>query len=910
MVTPAPKPASGGLDSKTAEKILINEWLDRRYLLHEMEHGFEARVTIDEFLSIVDLSYPSAWLDGQIMTAALALLVKDQERSDVLVLTDDTAQLLYQVAVGAAQAEDLSATDPNIHEALLDESKRWIVVPCSDGMSDIVSEGKRWEEEKRNKEKQKELNTKDRNRVDPEPGTGNLETGGNGANTKEKKMVSKAPGSPPTGRGTHWGLLIVDKQTKVARWMDSLLDAKKTSEGKWKIVSMHPVGTVAGQILCGLEAMLIARGGQFTKGEFDTSTLKHTPHQHRHNNCKNDAGACGPFTFAFLEHILRGTPNSLGDAKAMFPASKRDRTRFNSRNTRGEVQRLIQQVAEQPDTFPMALTPQLVQALGLLSPEFVRQKVRRSASREKVPDNTHTIPRTAAGIDNQDGPDETEHDNEASTEDDQFLLTEMRHDRAARPSAYQDTGNDREALILFRVYQESLKPEKSAIPSTTDVLTLRTHDIDFMSMPDADIDEWVAKRPVGDRLTIKADLWYKKATLQHIFGGFDSFDKAQAGLWRDLDPGLHNKNLSHEGIIDSLKERVKGFESQDLQGKPDYYPDYYLKNIGFNKKKRSNENTESEAGSKKLKVDYATISELDLMKGVTDDIKSHKSIHKTRTPNEYTYRAILLVRDGGSFKNEEASRFEEIWIRDSNVFTEGDDYGVDKDGNVVRGDDLDAEVMRARMHTAYEVEPAEVSDNPSDGDLPPSSHDSSDDSNSDNLGNSGNIPGRKRGPSKADSNQPEEPLVEKPKLLPPNFRTLEGDRIPDWYEHVHLPVKNLVRDEKLKYTETARAKTYLERMFNDTFEKMQAEIPLSKGSAAEIRAWRKMYPSAITRTYPAKNDTGVKKFLNQVLMADPTVEQANETKQVVLIPNYRGQKDRYPEYWKDEQEAAASDEET
>ncbi|KAI4690449.1 hypothetical protein J4E81_007603 [Alternaria sp. BMP 2799] len=66
-------------------------------------------------------------------------------------------------------------------------------------------------------------------------------------------------------------------------------------------------------------------------------------------------------------------------------------------------------------------------------------------------------------------------------------------------------------------------------------------------------------------------------------------------------------------------------------------------------------------------IQWATIDHATLMKHATKEIREDPRIGELS--NDYTYRAILFVKHGGTFKNEKDRA--EIWIRDLNVFTVG-----------------------------------------------------------------------------------------------------------------------------------------------------------------------------------------------------------------------------------------------
>jgi hypothetical protein len=101
------------------------------------------------------------------------------------------------------------------------------------------------------------------------------------------------------------------------------------------------------------------------------------------------------------------------------------------------------------------------------------------------------------------------------------------------------------------------------------------------------------------------------------------------------------------------------------------------------------------------KVDYGNMPVTELRKHITESLKRHKSIRQDREANEYTYRALLFIAAGGRFRNEDQTRLERIWILDSNVFTKGEDYELQK-GKPPKLLSVDADRIRAKMQVTYE----------------------------------------------------------------------------------------------------------------------------------------------------------------------------------------------------------------
>jgi hypothetical protein len=102
-------------------------------------------------------------------------------------------------------------------------------------------------------------------------------------------------------------------------------------------------------------------------------------------------------------------------------------------------------------------------------------------------------------------------------------------------------------------------------------------------------------------------------------------------------------------------------------------------------------------------INCVTIPFEELTEQVTDKIKKHKSIKQGRTANEYTYRVILFVQHGGSFRFESRENLETIWIRDSNVFTAGEDYELEDGKPLTLLNEHGEGIIRKKLLEAYEA---------------------------------------------------------------------------------------------------------------------------------------------------------------------------------------------------------------
>jgi hypothetical protein len=357
---------------------LVNAWLAEYYLEYELEDKYQDKIMMQESVNITRLDSPTSWLPDQLTSTALALAMKKWKRSDVLVLSDYSMQQLYLTGMGTQTVPALIATTP-IQEHILDDSKRWIVVPCSDGVLQSDAVGRAFNElvpEKPEKVATDKEPTPEQMHVDDaaqtqEPGistdndtsiqasttTHKLKknpTEMQGKSTTNTTNASKEKDKKNTGgpnfHGSHWGLLIVDKQTKVAQWVDSLISFQSHTGHRLKITAMNDAGIAAGRVLSGIEAVHRPGSTQFTKGGFQAKTLKYAAQLEHDNSCFADGGACGPFMFAFLEHIFARTAK-MGDLRAMFPPRRKRATRFDSLAVRQESQDLSSKKLIRPASF-------------------------------------------------------------------------------------------------------------------------------------------------------------------------------------------------------------------------------------------------------------------------------------------------------------------------------------------------------------------------------------------------------------------------------------------------------------------------------------------------------------------------------------------------------------------------------
>jgi hypothetical protein len=127
---------------------------------------------------------------------------------------------------------------------------------------------------------------------------------------------------------------------------------------------------------------------------------------------------------------------------------------------------------------------------------------------------------------------------------------------------------------------EPAKPAASERAKSTGVripfASLPTYTINFARMTIAEIEGWVAKRPVGDSLAPGQPHWVQRAILQHIFGGIDGLTDADIKTWKSRDPNFKKGKWSVDRVRKALKERVASVPGKDLRGNIIYYSDEWM----------------------------------------------------------------------------------------------------------------------------------------------------------------------------------------------------------------------------------------------------------------------------------------------------------------------------------------------
>ena len=441
-----------------SDRELLDEWLNNTYRRYPLEDGTEAIITVQELLDIVCTEVPECLIPDQTLTLSLELARKKWNRSNTVIISDINAQSLYHLGTGRDTRAEVLASCPALLPTLSKSEKRWIIIPCNDGFQQAAGIGEAYKEAALANDEaaaasahaQADEPTRERGRTavpeEVQSNTRVLRSSTQARDNESQRQLNDANKEQTTGtrlHGAHWGLLIIDKTEKVACWVDSYIKLERISgyHNRFKM-TMLPAAIVAGKVLCGFDTLLGEENG-FPTGGFTTSTLKYVPQQWDDNNYIGvDGGPCGPFTFAFLEHIFeRATLLDRVGLRKMFPRSKQNRLKFNSMHARQEMRRLIQQESEQPDAMPLQLSLDLLRILNILSVDNVQRAVDAYRNKEVTPAMPTSSKRAALP---------------ASFKPDPTFLAAFEQDKVDNPEAYEDCAEDDEALMVFYTLQRSM----------------------------------------------------------------------------------------------------------------------------------------------------------------------------------------------------------------------------------------------------------------------------------------------------------------------------------------------------------------------------------------------------------------------------------------------------------------------
>ncbi|RAR14917.1 hypothetical protein DDE83_001755 [Stemphylium lycopersici] len=379
----------------------MEEWLNTFLIQFQNMDDITCEIRVREFLEITntdtDTFHEARWLEDGSIDVTLALLTINYQRPDVYVVKGHIGLDLFHLGKGACTIEELGK-EQKIASTIRDNKKRWIIVPVNDGALQGYDRAKafkeNFEKQKKNQQQQDateaehedgEILGRPTSEKKQEYGTNVEETVAGDAiveNTSEANIPGTSDpmdeGGPEdlgedtrrlgiVGTGSHWGLLVVDKKEKKARWIDSHLQLVNSERypGRKKIKHMFTAGYVAGIILCGIEQIL---GPE--RGNFDVKTAKYVPHDAKDNSSRGDPGAaCGPYMIAFLEYLYKN-PSYMARLHSAFNIGNWGKhctaLGFNSLHTRVRMQKIIQDASEQllePEECPLRMTPNVFRIL-------------------------------------------------------------------------------------------------------------------------------------------------------------------------------------------------------------------------------------------------------------------------------------------------------------------------------------------------------------------------------------------------------------------------------------------------------------------------------------------------------------------------------------------------------------------
>jgi hypothetical protein len=210
-----------------------------------------------------------------------------------------------------------------------------------------------------------------------------------------------------------------------------------------------------------------------------------------------------------------------------------------------------------------------------------------------------------------------------------------------------------------------------------------------------------------------SELLYHRARglLHRMFvGELDDMSAEDIAEWRANDPSIMAKyRKSNEAAMIIMKILYEGKDVESvpfLKHSPLHWPDRKERVLEGEKRKRDSDGDDGDEGGsapKKSKtnpsdptstaefeeipdedppasggvetttdpkeIDWLTITDVDLKAYVTEEVKRDRRIGSN--PNNYTYRAILLIQHRGSFRNGSQKGRENTWVYDTNVFSHG-----------------------------------------------------------------------------------------------------------------------------------------------------------------------------------------------------------------------------------------------
>lgn len=282
----------------------------------------------------------------------------------------------------------------------------------------------------------------------------------------EEAAIENLPEGHYKSLGAHWSFMVIDMRdpkNRISHYIDSLVETQV--EGDKEIIIHHACyqtnAPIAGKILCGFDQLL-----GLDRGAFTATTLKWIPHQGYDNAAETDEGACGPYLYAFLRHLLkyRLIGEGLGQSFTREDAEANAvRFGFDSIKTRLKFQNKIwkerrrQEEEVNKEWHPYNLTPEVLREL--LTQDLVH--LLAGTYRPGTPrPSKHGDPKGNGGTgDDKDG-DDTEDAEEYTEEEWDELLAHI----AEHPDLYfgklEKTEDEYDYAEAWEFYKKFKKSEK------------------------------------------------------------------------------------------------------------------------------------------------------------------------------------------------------------------------------------------------------------------------------------------------------------------------------------------------------------------------------------------------------------------------------------------------------------------
>jgi hypothetical protein len=117
---------------------IINAWRNKRYYTYDAP-AQQISITVQDFFQIMLTGHTHdnrSWLNDDQLTLPVALLAaNERENPDMLVISPTPASILASVGLGSLTRDDFRHSCPGVNEAMAQNSIRWIIIPCNDGMT-------------------------------------------------------------------------------------------------------------------------------------------------------------------------------------------------------------------------------------------------------------------------------------------------------------------------------------------------------------------------------------------------------------------------------------------------------------------------------------------------------------------------------------------------------------------------------------------------------------------------------------------------------------------------------------------------------------------------------------------------------------------------------------------------------